>query len=77
MAAPVTAAVKDEEAAAAFDMNRAIELTSETIVMVQGKKCVLRVDPSTNHLMAYPFTPGPTPGNEGGMVPLHPGAHPR
>ena len=45
-----------------IDMNSPIPLTTETIVVVNGKKCVLRVDPDSNHLVAYPFTPTPTPG---------------
>lgn len=45
-----------------LDLKSPIELTSETIVVVGGKKCVLRVDPQTNHLMAYPFQPTPIPG---------------
>ena len=36
------------------DVTNPIELTSETVVTVGGKKCVLRVDPATNHLVAYP-----------------------
>ncbi len=42
------------------DTEKPIELTSETIVVVDGKKCVLRVDPTTNHLVAFPFKPGGT-----------------
>ena len=45
-----------------LDLKSPIELTSETVVVVGGKKCVLRVDPQTNHLMAYPFQPTPIPG---------------
>ena len=45
-----------------LNLKSPIELTSETIVVVGGKKCVLRVDPQTNHLMAYPFQPTPIPG---------------
>ncbi|KAK2192093.1 hypothetical protein NP493_39g06043 [Ridgeia piscesae] len=48
-----------------LDLKSAIELTSETVVVVGGKKCVLRVDPQTNHLMAYPFQPTPIPGKRG------------
>ena len=47
-----------------LDLKSAIELTSETVVVVGGKKCVLRVDPQTNHLMAYPFQPTPIPGEQ-------------
>ena len=43
-----------EEPEKAVDTTNPIELTSETIVTVGGKKCVLRVDPATNHLVAYP-----------------------
>ncbi len=35
-------------------MKNPIELTSETVVVVNGKKCVLRVDPESNNLVAYP-----------------------
>ena len=36
------------------DMSQPIKLTSETLVSVGGKQCVLRVDPDTSHLVAYP-----------------------
>ena len=36
------------------DEKNPIALTSETVVVVNGKKCVLRVDPESNHLVAYP-----------------------
>ena len=39
-----------------------ITLTTETVVVVNGKKCVLRVDPNTGQLNAYPITPTDTPG---------------
>ena len=45
-----------------LDMESPIPLTSETVVVIDGKKCVLRVDPESNHLVAYPFTPTPVPG---------------
>ena len=40
-----------------LDTNKPIALTAETIVTVDGKKCMLRVDPETNHLVAYPVKP--------------------
>lgn len=47
-----------------LDLDCPIPLTSDTVVVVGGKKCVLRVDPDSNHLVAYPFTPTPTPGTD-------------
>ena len=41
---------------------RPIELTSETVITIGGKKCVLRVDSETGQLKAYPFKAQPTPG---------------
>ena len=40
-----------------IDMDKPIALTSETVVVVDGKKCILRVDPKSNHLVAFPFKP--------------------
>ena len=40
-----------------LDLSNPIELTSETIVMVAGRKCALRVDPVTNQLVAFPIRP--------------------
>ena len=45
-----------------LDLNRPVKLTSETVVVVDGKKCVLRVDPDTKHLVAYPLMETQTPG---------------
>ena len=38
-----------------IDTSSPISLTCETVVVIDGKKCVLRVDPNTNHLVAYPY----------------------
>ncbi len=35
-------------------MQNPIELTFDTVVVVNGKKCVLRMDPESNNLVAYP-----------------------
>ena len=37
-----------------LDLQKPIALTSETVVVVGGKKCVLRVDPQSSQLVAYP-----------------------
>ena len=59
---PLSAEDQAAEEKRRIDLKSPIELTSETVVVVGGKKCVLRVDPLTNHLMAYPFQPTPIPG---------------
>lgn len=38
-----------------LDVASPISVTSDTVVVINGKKCVLRVDPDNNHLVAYPF----------------------
>ena len=45
-----------------IDLSKPIELTSETVVVVDGKKCVLRVDPNSNQLSAYPVKSTTMPG---------------
>ncbi len=45
-----------------LDLSQPIELSSESVVMVGGKKCMLRVDPDTQHLVAYPVKPILPPG---------------
>jgi hypothetical protein len=39
------------------DMDSPITLTSDTKVYVKGKRCVLRVDPQSKTLVAYPVKP--------------------
>ena len=43
--------------AVTLDLASPISLDSETVIMVKGRKCALRVDPSTNQLVAYPIRP--------------------
>jgi len=39
------------------DLSSPIELESETIVTINSKKCVLKIDPETGKLRAYPLKP--------------------
>lgn len=38
-----------------LDLNRPIALTKDTIVTINNEKCVLRLDPDTSTLVAYPL----------------------
>lgn len=39
---------------ASLDLSKPIEVTNETIVIIDGKKCVLSANPDTGQLCAYP-----------------------
>lgn len=41
-------------AGASLDLSKPIEVTNETIVIIDGKKCVLSANPDTGQLCAYP-----------------------
>jgi hypothetical protein len=40
-----------------LDLSKPIEVTNETIVIIDGKKCVLSANPDTGQLCAYPVLP--------------------
>ncbi|XP_062600748.1 uncharacterized protein LOC134262385 isoform X2 [Saccostrea cucullata] len=42
---------------ASLDLSKPIEVTNETIVIIDGKKCVLSANPDTGQLCAYPVLP--------------------
>lgn len=42
-------------AVARLDLNRPIALTKDTVVTINDEKCVLRLDPDTSTLVAYPL----------------------
>ena len=41
-----------------IDETNPIAVTSDTVVVIGGKKCVLRNDPESGQLVAYPFIHG-------------------
>ena len=57
---------------ASLDLSKPIEVTNETIVIIDGKKCVLSANPDTGQLCAYPvLTQEGKCGRQGiGGVPL-------
>ena len=56
--------VKKEPPAKKLDMSSPITVTPETIVMVKGRKCALRLNPSTNQLVAFPIRPPNSTGKK-------------
>lgn len=44
-----------ESGATCLDLNRPITLTEDTVVIIEDEKCVLRLEPGTKSLVAYPI----------------------
>ena len=45
---------EDEKVETNIDTENAIELTSDMSVSIDGKQCIIRIDPTTGMLNAYP-----------------------
>ena len=44
-----------DSGATCLDLNRPITLTEDTVVIIEDEKCVLRLEPGTKSLVAYPI----------------------
>ncbi|XP_052807532.1 uncharacterized protein LOC128236602 isoform X2 [Mya arenaria] len=68
--APVTeTSVKEETKVKQPDLSHPIEVTDHMEVMVKGRKCMLKVNPDTGQLCAYPLiTPGKKRGRPRKMI---------